>query len=436
MSTTNQNLADELYLKLTNEEDARVCEDISDEACRATPRSFVLILASYFFTKLGDAVASPKTTLAWVCNVLGVPAFIIGFLVPVRESGSMLPQLFIGGYIRQLPVRKWVWVSGCVGQAAAVAGIGLVAFNLDGAAAGWAILGLVVVFSLSRGFCSIAAKDVLGKTIAKPRRGQLTGWSASVAGLATIGVGVTLITRAGADLDGETLGWLLIGAGSLWLIAASIYARVPEYRGATGGGRNALDALKRLGLVLSDVPFRRFIITRALLMCSALSAPFYVALAQSRLGSPSWLLGAFVAAGGLASLLSGPIWGRFADVSSRAVMIAAAVVTSFAGLSIFAVAVLAPWLLDSVWFLPTAYFVLSVAHSGVRVGRKTYVVNLGGGNRRTDYVAVSNTVIGGLLLLAGSVGALAPLIGNAGVIAVLAGMGLAGALYGSSLPKT
>jgi hypothetical protein len=36
----------------------------------------------------------------------------------------------------------------------------------------------------------------------------------------------------------------------------------------------------------------------------------------------------------------------------------------------------------------------------------------------------------------GSVGALAPLIGNAGVIALLAMMGLAGALLGTTLPET
>jgi hypothetical protein len=112
-------LADRLYGLLTNEEDARLCEDIDEQACRATPRSFALLLGSYFFTRLGDAIASPKTTLTWVCNVLGTPAFVIGFLVPIRESGSMLPQLFIGGYIRQLARRKWVWVAGSVAQAAA-----------------------------------------------------------------------------------------------------------------------------------------------------------------------------------------------------------------------------------------------------------------------------------------------------------------------------
>ena len=429
-------LSDTIYEKLTNEEDARSCDDISEESCRETPKSFVVILLSYLLTKLGDAVASPKTTLAWLTSVVGAPAYVLGLLVPIRESGSMIPQLFIGSFIRRLPVRKWVWVAGSVAQALCIAGIGVSAVFLEGSAAGLAILGLITLFSLSRGFCSVAAKDVLGKTIPKPKRGQLTGWSASIAGLLSVGVGVVLMLPMAGDIDAATLGMLLVGAGALWLFAATIYSNVGEYAGETGGGRSAMESLARLRLLVTDKPFRRFVMTRALLMCSALSAPFYIALAQSKLGSPTYLLGAFVAAAGVAGLVSAPIWGRFADRSSKHVMIAAAVVTSSVGLLTFAVDRYLPEAGRTLWFLPAAYFVLSVAHNGVRVGRKTYVVNLASGNQRTDYVAISNTVIGVLLLVVGSVGVLAPVIGNGGVIGLLALMGLAGAGLGMTLPNT
>ena len=66
-----------------------------------------------------------------------------------------------------------------------------------------------------------------------------------------------------------------------------------------------------------------------------------------------------------------------------------------------------PGLAGTIWLYPLIFFVLMVAHSGVRLGRKTYVVDLASGNRRTDYVAVSNSVIGVVLLLLGSMGAVA-----------------------------
>jgi hypothetical protein len=429
-------IAETVYEKLTNEEDVRLCLDIDESACRDSPQSFFLILSSYFLTKLGGAIASPKTTLAWLVTAVGAPAFVLGFLVPIRESGSMIPQLFIGSAIRQLPVRKWVWVFGSVAQGLCIIGVALVALFLEGQAAGWAVLALITLFSLARGFCSVAAKDVLGKTIPKNKRGQLNGWSASGAGFLTVALGLLLMFPAADAGEARIIGALLIGAGLLWMFAAFVYARVPELAGETAGGRTALDTLRKLNILVTDVPFRRFVITRALLMCSALSAPFYVALAQSNQGSIIAVLGAFVVAAGLASLISAPIWGRVADKSSKHVMIFAAVITATMGITTFLVDRFLPDLTGSAWFLPLAYFVLSVAHSGVRVGRKTYIVNLGSGNQRTDYVAISNSVIGVLLLIVGSVGALAPLISNAGVIGLLALMGLAGALLGTTLPDT
>jgi hypothetical protein len=430
------NITKDIYDKLVNEEDARLCAEIDEQACRESPKNFGLLLASYFATKLGDAIASPKTTLAWLTTSIGAPAFVLGLLVPIRESGSLVPQLLIGGWIRSLPVRKWVWVAGSVVQAACIAGLGLVAFSLEGTAAGIAILGLVTLFSLARGFCSVAAKDVLGKTIPKKVRGQLTGWSASAAGLVTIAVGVILMLPVSDLVDTQLIGVLLLIAGSLWIAAAVVYSRIDEFAGETGGGRSILGALGQLKLLVADRPFRRFVMTRALLMCSALSAPFYVALAQDASDSSAALLGSFVAAGGFASLLSAPLWGRFADQTSRMVMVAGATLTSATGLLTFAALQFAPGLATAGWFLPAAYFLLSIAHSGVRVGRKTYVVDLATGNKRTDYVAISNSVIGVLLLVAGGVGALSPVLGNDGVIALLALMGLAGAFLGTTLPET
>lgn len=428
-------LAENIYEKLTDEEDARLCEEIDDTACRETPRSFSLILFSSFLTKLGDAIASPKTTLAWLTAILGTPSYVLAFLVPIRESGSMVPQLFIGSLVRQLPVRKYVWVAGSIAQGLCVAGIGLVTLYLQGTAAGWAILALVTLFSLARGFCSIASKDVLGKTVPRAKRGQLMGWSASAAGLVSIGIGVVLMLPFAEGLDRSLLGLLMIGAGCLWLAAAVVYAQIREFSGETGGGRNALEALRQLGILCTDSQFRNFVITRALLMCSALSAPFYVTLAQGNLGSSVYSLGAFVAAAGLASLVSAPIWGRLADVSSKKVMVAAGMITSGIGLMTFMLNAVLPAIVQTVWFLPIAYFILSIAHDGVRVGRKTFVVNLAGGNKRTDYVAISNSVIGVLLLVVGSLGALAPIIGMDGVIGLLALMGLGGAVLGAKLPE-
>jgi len=425
------------YQLLVSEEDARVCKDIEDRACRVVPGNFLLQIITQFFTKLGDAIANPKTILAWLLGSLGAPALFTAFLVPIRESGSMVPQLFIASYVRQQSVRKWIFVVGCLLQAAAVFSMAAVALFLTGVPAGLALLAALTVFSLSRGLCSVASKDVLGKTVPKTRRGRISGWSEFIAGLVTIGVGAWLLIANGqGDSNIATYLILLSIAGGLWLLASLSYALIREYPGATDGGGNAVSsAIKRLDLLRSDPPFRQFVIARALLLCSALSAPFFILLARENTEGALLVLGLFVIADGLASLVSAPFWGRFADQSSRRVMIWAGAGAAGTGIVLVLLTSFSETLAASHWLYPLFFFLLMIAHSGVRLGRKTYVVDLAGGNKRTDYIAVSNTIIGVLLLITGLIGFLTEVVPLAVVILILALMGLAGAFMSARLPE-
>ncbi|MBT8447727.1 MAG: MFS transporter, partial [Gammaproteobacteria bacterium] len=216
---------------------------------------------------------------------------------------------------------------------------------------------------------------------------------------------------------------------------AVTYARIDEPRGSADSGADGeASPWSRFRLLAEEPAFRDFIIVRALLLGSALTAPYLVILAQARIGSGAQVLGAFVAAGGLASLVSAPAWGRLADRSARAVMRIAALATAAIGAAVAAVDWLWPAQSASGWFLPLAFFLLSIAHAGARVGRKTYVVDLASGNRRTDYVSIGNSVIGVLLLLTGLIGLAEPLLTIPGIILTFSIMGVASAAYGSRLP--
>lgn len=425
-----------IYNRINNEEDARVCTDIPDEACKYIPLNYFLIIISNTLTKLGDVLSNPKTVLAWLMSYVNAPLYLISFIVPIRESGSMLPQIVIASYIRRMGIRKWVWVAGSLLQFASIAGIGLVALNFEGEKAGWLIILLLIAFSLSRGLSSVASKDVLGKTIPKRRRGRLKGYSTSVSGILVILAGLYMITKTNGDTGIEFYGYILFFAAALWVVAALVYSGIHEYSGETSGGGNALkEAVARLNILRKDKPFRNFVISRALLLCSALTAPFYVVLAQNQLGTDIYILGLFIIANGTASSVSAPFWGKMADTSSKGVMVKAAIITASLGILMFVAVSWIPFLRESNWFYPATFFVLGIAHSGVRLGRKTYVVDLAGGNKRTDYVAVSNTVIGVILLITGGISALASMISTEGIILVLSLFGIAGAVTSSKLPN-
>jgi MFS family permease len=246
--------------------------------------------------------------------------------------------------------------------------------------------------------------------------------------------GTFMIVMSNEELGIEFYGYFIFFAGLCWILGATVYSQIKEYPGETSGGGNALkEALDRLDLLKYDKPFRNFVIARSLLLCSALTAPFYVVLAQTYLGTQVYMLGLFLVANGIASSISAPVWGKMADVSSKQVMVKAALITSLLGIFVFIIITWIPYLREMIWLYHTAFFILGIAHSGVRLGRKTYIVDMAGGNKRTDYVAVSNTIIGIILIITGGISALASLLSPEGVILVLSIFGLAGAFTSSQL---
>jgi len=392
-----------------------------------------LILAANVFTKLGDLLISPKTVLAWLMSAVGAPA-LVAWLVPIRESGSMIPQMVIAAWVRRKPVRKWFWTLGSLGQALSVAAMAASVWFLDGYSAGYGLIAALILFSLSRGFCSVSMKDVQGKCIPKTRHGRLSGLASTIGGTATVALTALLFwDRGNPSMAFYSL--LLLLAAALWLVAGALFAGVDEHSGETGGGGNAIrDAISSLSLLKTDKPFRHFVITRALLLCSALAAPYFVVLAQQQTES-GWALGTFLLASSLASSLSASFWGWAADASSRQVMIRGALMASTVCLSVAGTAFFTEESMGGVWLYPSAFFVLNIAHAGVRLGRKTYLVDMAGGNKRTDYTAVSNTVIGVLLLATGALTALVSTFSNTAVILVLGLMGLAGAFSAMGLSE-
>lgn len=425
MAKPDSSATEQLYSLIANEEDARACSDLPDSACQEVPRNFFLILVCNVLTKLGDLLVSPKTVLTWLLGAVGAPA-LVAWLVPIRESGSMVPQLAIGAWVRRKPVRKWFWSLGALGQAISVAAMAASVHFLEGYAAGYSIVAALVVFSLSRGFCSVAMKDVQGKCIPKGRRGRLSGLATTLGGTTTVALTI-LLFRDGGEPSLQFYTLLLVFAALLWLIAGALFANIDEYAGETAGGSHALgQAIKSLSLLRDDAPFRQFVITRALLLCSALAAPYLVLLAQNS-NESGWLLGSFLLASSLASSVSASVWGWMADRSSRQVMILGAVIASVLCLATGLITVAGGEDRLSAWAYPAAFFVLGIAHAGVRLGRKTYLVDMAGGNKRTDYTSVSNTLIGLLLLVIGGISALLSTISVPVVILFLGGMGAVGA---------
>lgn len=420
------------YDALASEDDGRVCRDISEDACNAQPQNFLRHAVALGLSKAADGLADPKLVLSWLMTYLGAPSALVGLLVPIREAGALLPQLFTAARIRAMAQRKWAWAGSAAGQGLGAAIILAAALLTDGALAGVIILAGLAVLALSRSVASVAYKDVLGKTIAKGQRGTVTGVAASWSSLVVIGFALVLIFFSDARAV-IVLGALALAAGA-WVLAGVTFSGLTEDKGAQDGGANGWHAaIANLKYLREDSQLVRFIVARGLLTSTALAPPYLVVLAAGDSGTALEGLGALVLASSLAALVSGYIWGRLADQSSRQVLIWTGICGAAA--MVLTLTFAAMGLAASIWAMPLALFGLMVAHQGVRLGRSTYLVDMTVQDRRAAYTAIANTVIGVILLASGLFGAIAALFGAGATLALFAVMAAAGAFVSYGLKE-
>ncbi|WP_296090658.1 MFS transporter [uncultured Corynebacterium sp.] len=377
---------------------------------------------------LGDQIVASKTVLPALFNAAGVPAFFTGLLTPIRESGSMLPQAALTPWVTTHRARKRLWMIGSTGQAISAAVIALAAFFIRGAWLGVIVLLALAALSLFRALCSIAGKDVQARTISKGQRGRVTGSATALGGGATLLAGVILFLLG--DLTISTMGIVLLVGASTWAIATRVFSHVEEP--VPEGEQEGIDKSwwsDTWKLFTDDAQFRNFVIVRALLLVSALSTAFIVLLHDDLSG-----VFGFVIASGLASLIGGRVSGVFSDKSSKNTMAAGAAASSVIILLIVASSHWAPDAMNA-WVMPLGFFAVNLAHTSVRVARKTYVVDMAGGDKRTQYVGAANTMMGIILLIVGGISSVIALAGPEAALIFLVLVGFIGVWRAGSLKE-
>lgn len=399
-------------------------EDVAD---RAEARNGLRHIASLSLTKVSDGLIDPKLVLSWLLSAVGAPAALIGLLVPIREAGALLPQVFLADRAQRMARRKWMWVAGSAVQGVAALAIAAAGWWLEGLAAGLAVSAALAVLALARAGCSVSYKDVLGKTVGETRRGAVTGFAGSAA---SVGVLVFALLLISGLIEAKAPVVIAIAlAGVFWLAAAALFSTLEE---APSEDREGADA-HAFREVLRDRGLRRFILVRGLLVSTALAPPYLVLLAQQGGDALLGQLGALVLASAAASFVSSYVWGRLSDRSSRLVLAlsGAAAAATLAG----ALALAWAGLIGQVWAAPAAIFGLMVAYHGVRQARSVWLVDYAPGDARAAYTAVSNTAIGLILLAVGAAGGLMSMLSPATALGGFAALALAGGGLALRLPE-
>ncbi len=417
-----------------DDSDERACSAIPDGACTEVPRNYVLNVSNGAATKLAEQLAGPNLVLPWIMSSIGAPSALAALLMPIKQVGSLAPQLLISAQIRRLARRKWAWVAAGSLQALLLMLIALVVLRLEGSVAGALIVALFALFAIASGMGSVAFQDVTGKTVPKGRRGRMLANRATIGGILTLIAGLLINQYLGEDSGLSAYVWLIVLAAVLWALGAALFALINEVPGATEGGRNLWQEL-RFGLsrVREVSAFRQYLGVRALLLSIEVAMPFYALHARELFGGAAQALGVFVITVGIANIISSPFWGRFADTAVQKVLLWSGVMGAIAGALALLTGVL-PEDLRHPLVYAAVFVVLGVAEAGVRLGRKTWLVDAAPDEERPTWVAFSNTSIGVLALAAGGLGLLADMTRIEVVIGLLMLLSLIGAALCLRLP--
>ncbi|SEO26345.1 hypothetical protein SAMN05216227_10758 [Pseudorhodobacter antarcticus] len=295
------------------------------------------------------------------------------------------------------------------------------------------ILACLAVLAVARSASSVSYKDALARTIAKRRRGAVTGLAASIASISVFGVGFLMATGL-FNVAVAPLAAIIAVAGAAFLLASLIFMtlREPHTDPEDTGDDGSLAAL--IQPILTDAQLRLFVASRAALAVTALAPPFIVMLSAASGRSALDGLGPLVMASTAASVLASYLWGRLSDHSSRQTLMAAGAL----GSAVFAVVGalgLAFGGLGGTYGAAAAIFAAQIAYEGVRAGRKLHLTDMAEDAFRARYTALSNTLIGLALLGGGLFGLAADRFGPASVLLAFAVIAALGAVLARGLDE-
>ena len=359
-------------------------------------KTFTQLISIATCGKLADLLISAKTTLPWLLASLGAPIWIVSMLVPIRESGSLIPQWPLKQKVSHIENRLVIWRWGIVIQACSICLMLTSAILTEALIAGLLILFCLLLLSLGRSLSSLSMKDIQGINVEKGQRGKLVGMASTMSGLLSL-ITAGLLILSPQDMSIKAIQLLI--TFSAFIMFVSLFLSIGLTANLSDNKKDSNDGKSLWKTINQQADLRQLIVSRCLLLHAALIAPFFVS--ASAINNDFFQLPYFIISSAMASFLSSYLWGKMADKSAIHTMFYATLVCISASVAFYFVTSIDKWWVDVFLF-----FVLNLGYAGIRIGRKTYMLDIAQGSQRTLYVAAANSMVGYVLLMLGGLYAL------------------------------
>jgi len=344
-------------------------------------------------TTLANRLASPQIVLPWVYNIIGGPLFLVGFIVPFVRLGGLFAQLTLVPTLLARQTRKWAYF-----VASMIVGIVLLvmcvaALELKVFAAATIFFAGTLMLGGCNGIILLTSQEVMAKSVLRNRIGLLLAKQASIGGVLTLLVVVTMMYVYPDDGTKAQHLVLIVIAALVTLLAGAVFVMLHEPVSVVQKRRSAWkETLHGWKLYRATPWFRQFFRTRALFLSVGLAMPFYSIHAATEYESGSKSLSLFVLATGVTTIFSGVVWSKLLSKSPGRVLIWSGYLAAAAGFVAMIRAVFPQLSLPLMYVV--VFSLLTLAVQGLAQSSKTYLALMTPEDERPLYLAINNALLG------------------------------------------
>ncbi len=366
--------------------------------------AFILDGANF---NIGTAFLEGNTVLPTFASTLTSSPFLIGLVSSIRSFGYLMPQIFVAGFIENRPMKKpFMMRAGYVMRSAgAILALSALIAKKNPQWALAVFFAALTVFAFADGFGGLPWMDIVARTIPQDRRGRLFGTMQAVGGSGSFVAGF-LIQRLLSHNGNYPLNYFTVMALGAFFMCCSLTAMhfIADPGGPTPEKYSSLGTyLKRLPSAWAQNPlFRQLMVTRLLTGSFYLCLPFFAIHAQRELHFPVSVVGLFVSAQMVGSVIGGPIWGYLGDRKGPhwVIRIVALTTTATALLALgarLAVSCGASAMAYGLYLL--LYFCVGTSFGGTWIGFSNYVFDISVEGNRATLMGLYNTIGAPITLL-------------------------------------
>jgi hypothetical protein len=375
------------------------------EASEKTPqhlrRNFWLGVVSGVGYNLYTVVLNTQLVVAWFLSGLTDSNLLLSLTAPIESGSWFFLQFLLSGYVQRKPRTLPLYRQAAAVRIVVSTLLVLAAFTLDNAKALLIVFLLVfAINSLAGGVAALPFLNVVAKTIPARRRGMYFAYRRFGGGLLGLlgGVLIKVVLAPDSGLSfPENYGVLFCAALGLLVVQVGSFSLIIEPVEAVDTRRVSLgEHLRRASrLPVRDRNFARFLVLRVAIVVSTYSMPFYAVYARRVLHAPEDMVGTYVIALTVATMLANLVLGQIGDRRGNRLLVRLAAFTSMLpALTALLVARLPGVGLEPTFFY-AAVFVFQGVHTTANVlGNGNYLLELSNSIERVLYIGLTSGIVG------------------------------------------